>query len=122
MLVRYLLDENLRGILWGAILQHNRRGLDRIDCVRVGDPEDLPRGSTDPAILGWAARENRVIVSLDKRTMPPHAKAHMEAGGHLPGVLLVRPHSSAKAVVRYLSIVAHATELEEWVGRIEFIP
>jgi len=83
MLVRYLLDENLRGILWGAILLHNRPGLDRIDCVRVGDPEDLPRGSKDPAILVWAERENRLIVSLDKKTMPAHAKAHLEAGGRL---------------------------------------
>ncbi len=122
MLVRYLLDENLRGILWGAILVHNRRGLDRIDCVRVGEVEDLPRGSKDPAILRWAERENRVIVSLDKKTMPAHAKAHLERGRHLPGILLVRPHSSAKAVVHYLSIVVHATELEEWNGRIEFIP
>ena len=122
MPVRYLLDENLRGILWGAIRLHNRRGLDRIDCIRVGDPEGLPRGSKDPAILRWAERERRLIVSLDKKTMPLHAKAHLQEGGHFPGIFLVRMHSSSKAVVEYLATVAHATESEEWKDRIEYIP
>jgi hypothetical protein len=122
MLVRYLLDENLRGILWGAISLHNQGHRAFIDCVRVGDPEDLPRGSGDGEILQWAEREKRVIISMDKRTMPLEARTILERGGHFSGVLLVRAGFSARAIVDYLELLAHATELDEWRDRIEFIP
>ncbi len=52
MPLRFLLDENLRGrALWQAIQQHNARGANTLDIVRVGDPPDLPLQSQDSAIL-----------------------------------------------------------------------
>ena len=51
---RFLLDEHLRGFLWKAIRHHNLIGGDFIDAIRVGDPADLPLGSSDPDILIWA--------------------------------------------------------------------
>ena len=51
MALAFLLDENLRGLLWKHIRRHNVRGVHPIDAVRVGDVADLPLGSTDPAIL-----------------------------------------------------------------------
>jgi len=49
MPLRYLLDENQRGVLWHVIQRHNARGIDPIDTVRVGDTPDLPLGTDDPA-------------------------------------------------------------------------
>jgi hypothetical protein len=40
----YLLDEDLRGLLWRYIVKYNARGVDLIDIVRVGDFDDLPLG------------------------------------------------------------------------------
>lgn len=72
MPLRYLLDENLRGLLWKAILRHNAVGIDVIDAVRVGDHPDLPLGSADPEILLWAEAADRVLVTRDKRTIATH--------------------------------------------------
>jgi len=66
MPLRYLLDENQRGVLWHVIQRHNARGIDPIDAQRVGDPADLPLGSEDPAILLWAEREQRILVTFGR--------------------------------------------------------
>ena len=89
MALTFLLDEQLRGTLFRAIRHHNARGGWPIDAVQVGDPPDLPRRSTDPNILLWAERENRILISRDFRTMPGHFRDHLLAGRHSPGLLLL---------------------------------
>ncbi len=64
MPLRYLLDENQRGVLWHVIQRHNARGIDPIDTVRVGDLPELPLGTEDPVILRWAQREQRILVTF----------------------------------------------------------
>lgn len=54
MPLRFLLDENLRGPLWNAILRHNVRGIDVLDIVCVGDVSAPPLHALDPDILVWA--------------------------------------------------------------------
>src|SRR3954454_17155962 len=91
MPLRYVLDEQLRGGgLWQAIQRHNGHGFGVLEAVRVGDPPDLPLRSLDPAILLWAEREGRILVSKDKNTMPGHLADHLKAGHHSPGVFLIR--------------------------------
>lgn len=70
MAIRFVLDEHLRGPLWRAVQRHNARAEDPIDVVRVGDPPDLPLGSDDAAVLAWAERERRILVTCDKNTIP----------------------------------------------------
>ena len=88
-MLRFLLDEHLRGPLWLAILRHNARGGLPIDVVRVGDAPDLPLGSTDLDILLWAERESRILLSEDLHTMPGHLAQHLHAGHRSPGVFMV---------------------------------
>jgi hypothetical protein len=54
MILGYLLDENLRGILWRAVQRHNALGIFPLDVKRVGDSPDLPLGSLDAELLRWA--------------------------------------------------------------------
>jgi hypothetical protein len=72
MPLRFLFDENLRGALWTATLQHNAVGVNPLEAVCVGDSLDLPLGASDPDVLLWSERETRVLVTLDKTTMPGH--------------------------------------------------
>src|SRR5262245_43139488 len=74
MALRFLLDENQRGVLWNVIQRHNVRGIDPLDAVRVGDPSDLPLGAEDPAVLRWAEREQRILITSDKSSMSGHSK------------------------------------------------
>jgi len=102
MLLRYLLDENQRGVLWHVIQRHNARGIDPIDAVRVGDVPDLPLGSDDPAILRWAEREERILVTLDRSSMSQHLGEHLAAGNHCPGIFLILSDSKPVQVVAFL--------------------
>jgi len=68
MALRYLLDENARGVLWHAIVRHNAASSEPLDVVCVGDLDDLPLATPDPDILRWAAREGRVLVTFFART------------------------------------------------------
>src|SRR5229473_2577031 len=81
-MLRFLLDEHLRGPLWLAIVRHNAQGGLPIDAVRVGDPPDLPLGSADPAILLWAEREGCILITEDVHTMPGYLSNHLELVAH----------------------------------------
>jgi hypothetical protein len=122
MALRFVLDENQRGLLWRAIVRHNQLGVFPVDVVRVGDPSDLPLGASDPEILIWCEREGRILVSFDKATLAGHLATHRHAGQHSPGIFMLRRGSRLSHVVDHLALVAHASEAWEWSDRIEFIP
>jgi predicted nuclease of predicted toxin-antitoxin system len=122
MAIRFLVDENLHGRLWSAVVHHNARGVDPIDAVQVGDPPDLPRGSEDPDILIWAEREDRILVSRDLSTLPHFLSDHLQAGHHSPGVFLIRRGTTLHEVVDFLVLAAYASEPWEWTDRCQFIP
>jgi Domain of unknown function (DUF5615) len=122
MALRYVLDEHLRGPLWRAIRWHNRLGEYPLDVVRVGDAEDLPLGTQDPQLLQWAESAQRILVTWDCNTMATHLADHLNAGRHSPGIFMIRAVSTLPQVVIFLRDAAYASEPEEWVGRITFIP
>jgi hypothetical protein len=122
MPLRYVLDEHLRGPLWRAIQWHNNSGVYPLDAVRVGDPPDLPLGTGDPALLLWAEREQRILVTHDPDTMATHLADHLASGRHSPGVFMVRPLTTLPQTLSFLRDAAYASEPPEWQDRIQFIP
>jgi hypothetical protein len=121
MSLRYLLDENQRGVLWHLIQRHNARGIDPLDAVRVGDAPDLPLGTDDPAILRWAEREQRILVTFDKSTMGRHLSEHLAAGNHCPGIVMVPTESKPVQVLEFLILAAYASEPVEWQDWIKYL-
>jgi len=122
MLLRYVLDEHLRGELWQALQSHNARGVHPIDVTRVGDPPDLPLGTFDPEILQWAEWEGRLVVSRDEGTMKTHLADHLQAGRHSPGVFLIRKRSTLADVVFFLVAAVYARDPTEWQDQYRYIP
>jgi hypothetical protein len=122
MVLRYLLDENLRGPLWRAVQRHNHGGTDPIDAIRVGDAADLPLGIDDPAILLWAEAEGRILLSLDWDTMIGHLNDHLVAGHHSPGVFMIHPRSRIKDLLEFLVLAAYAGNEAQWCDQITYIP
>jgi hypothetical protein len=121
-MLRYLLDEHLRGPLWDAIVRHNALGGLTIDATRVGDAPDLPLGSDDPTILRWAERENRILLTEDVNTMPGHLARHLQSGGHSPGVFIISAGFSIKEIVNSLELVAHAGDARDYKDTIVYVP
>jgi hypothetical protein len=120
--LRFLLDEHLRGPLWTAILRHNAQGGLPIDAIRVGDPPDLPLGTDDGAILLWAEREGRILLTEDVHTMPGHLAAHVQAGHHSPGVFIISVGCSIGQLVSCLELVVHAGDPAEYADTITYVP
>jgi hypothetical protein len=122
MVLRYVLDEQLRGPLWTAIQGHNAAGMNPLNVVRVGDPADLPLGTVDPDILVWAEREGRVLVTRDWSTMPTYLADHLRAGHHSPGIFMIRPTTTLPQVVASLELYAYAADPARLLDQIEVIP
>lgn len=122
MVTRYLFDENLRGELWNAMLVQNVLSAHPIDVLRVGDMSDRPLMSPDPAILIWAEREARILITKDKKTIPRHLRNHLQAGRHCPGIFIVRQKCIVPAVIDFLAMADFASHPSEWVDLITFIP
>jgi Domain of unknown function (DUF5615) len=122
MPLKYLLDENVSPSLIKAIQQHNAIGMYPLDVMRVGDPPNLPKGSKDPDILLWAERDGRILVSLDRSTLPGHLANHLLAGHHSPGVLLIRKRVSIGQIIANLVGAAYRTNPARWRDTISYIP
>jgi hypothetical protein len=122
MALRFLLDENQRGVLWHVIQRHNARGLKPLDAVRVGDPPDLPLGIADPGLLRWTERQGRILVSFDKSTLPAHLAHHLALGCSCPGIILVSRAMPAPALLEYLVLAAYASDPSEWINVIRYLP
>jgi hypothetical protein len=78
-------------------------------------------GQQDPGVLATAAREGRVLLTHDVRTMPQHFASFI--GEHTSaGVLLVPQSLPRRQVVEDLLLVWTAMEAEEWTNRIMSFP
>ena len=82
-MLRLAADENLNGNIVRGLLRRNPQ----VDIVRVQDVG--LSGANDPAVLEWAATENRVVVTHDVSTLAGHAFARVTAGQPMPGVFAV---------------------------------
>jgi hypothetical protein len=120
--LRYVLDEQLRGVLWRTIAQHNRHSTYPLDTVRVGDSPAPALGTKDPDILLWAERADRLLISLDKQTLPRHFADHLNAGRHTPGILVIRSSTTVLETLEYLVLAAYAGTPSEYRDTLRFIP
>ena len=78
-------------------------------------------GLNDQEVLALAAREGRVLVSHDLRTMPAHFGRFVESN-RSSGVILMPQHLPIGLCAEQLVLVWSATEAEEWVNRICYLP
>jgi hypothetical protein len=79
------------------------------------------RGLPDPEVLRVAPDAGRLLVTPDKATMPAHF-ADFIAARESPGVLPVPRHLNVREVAENLLLVWAASEAEEWVNRISYLP
>jgi predicted nuclease of predicted toxin-antitoxin system len=115
MKMRFQADADLNQII---VLATTRRepGIDFLTAAVT----DLA-GRKDPEVLAIAAREGRVLVSHDQKTMPRHF-AEFIVHTSCPGVLIVPQHLPIAVVVEDLLLIWFLTEAEEWVNRIRYLP
>lgn len=118
MKVRFLLDENLSPRLKIALLRLNPT----IDVLRVGDPDTPLLGTLDPDVLRYLELSQRLLVTDNRTSMPEHLEAHWALGGNIWGLLWVRPRTPIGQLAQELLLVWEATEAEEWIDKLDWIP
>ncbi len=121
MPLRYLFDEHLRGSPAKALQLYSRKCGLPVDVIAVGDVGGPASGTDDPALLLWAERYGRIIVSRDKNTLRTHFASHLSQGNESPGVFLAQEVSLFE-ILEFLTIAAYASDPREWHNRVLFVP
>jgi predicted nuclease of predicted toxin-antitoxin system len=79
------------------------------------------RGLSDQDVLTFAARENRILVTHDRRTMPAHF-ANLILSNNSPGVFIVGQNLSVRIAIEELVLIWTASDSEEWTNLIVELP
>lgn len=109
-------DENFNG----KIIRGVRRRVTDLDLVRVQDTG--LSGAEDPDVFAWAAREGRVILTHDVSTMTAFARARVERGEAMAGVVEIPLAAPIGRVIGDLWILIVAGRAEDTEGQIVHLP
>ena len=115
MKVRFQADADLNIVILLATLRHEPT-IDFQTALDAGLP-----GRPDPEVLAISAAEGRILVTHDHKTMPRHF-ADFIARQSSPGVLVIPQHIPPNRAVDDLLLIWEATEAEEWIDRIRYLP
>ena len=78
-------------------------------------------GLRDSDVLALSARQQRILVTHDRRTMPTEF-AEFIVGNQSSGVLIVSRKTALETVIEELILIWLASTAEEWINRIAKIP
>lgn len=114
MKVRFQADADLNHIIVLAVLRREPVDFRTAVAATLDSLDDL-------SVLSLAAREGRVLVTHDHRTMPRHFAERIVVEPSA-GLIVVPQHLRPADVAEDLLLVWHATDAEEWVNRICYLP
>jgi hypothetical protein len=78
-------------------------------------------GVVDPEVLARAAKDGRILVTHDRKTMPRHfATFIMDETS--PGIIVIPQSLPVAAAAEDLILIWSTTEADEWINRIGFLP
>jgi len=115
MRVRFQADADLNQIILSATIRREPA----ID-FRTATAAEIA-GLADREVLREAAREGRLLVTHDQKTMPRHFASFIETEKS-PGVLIIPQHLSISMAVEDLVLIWACTDPDEWTNRIGFLP
>lgn len=105
------LDEDIvRGVL---------RRLPEIDFQTASEAN--LRGIPDENVLEIASRENRILVTHDRRTMPKHFAEFIQHQ-NCSGVLIVSRKLEISSIIEEIILIWMASDAEEYINSIRQIP
>jgi hypothetical protein len=113
---RFLADEDLRFEIVLAV----RRLEPAVEITTV--VEEGRSSSTDGEVLDFAKTQGRIVVSHDVNTLRAEADQRVGDGRGVAGVLLAPQRHATRPVAECLVLLWAASEAEEWIDRVVFIP
>jgi hypothetical protein len=115
-MIRLLSDENFNGdIVRGLLLRRPELNLVRTQDVGLGKADD-------PAVLAWAADNDRIILTHDRASMPDFAYARVTEELTMPGVFVLNDRMPVRQAIDELLLIDACSEQAEWSGRVVYLP
>src|SRR5438105_14604057 len=102
------------------ILRELLRQRPDLDLLRVQEVGLLH--ADDPVILQWAAQEDRILLTHDKKTMTKYAYDRLRADQPMPGVLVVNREAAIGKIVEDILTQLEASLAGEWEGQVKYVP
>lgn len=115
MKIRFIADADLNYLIVAA-LRRREPGVNFMTASAAS-----LEGLQDSEVLELAAREGRVLVTHDRRTMPHHFGEFIQSRTS-PGVFVISQHLSPAQAAEELLLIWSTTEAEEWENRICSLP
>jgi predicted nuclease of predicted toxin-antitoxin system len=115
MSIRFQADADLNQIIVTALV----RRVPQIDFRRATAASLA--GLKDADVLALAARDGRILVTHDQSTMPRHFGEFVRSA-QSPGLIIVPQTLAVPEAVDSLILVWGATQPEEWINRIIYLP
>lgn len=113
---RFLADHDLNEHIIDGV-QRREPALEFVRLREVGMSNRL-----DPDVLAYAADHGFVVVSHDVNTMIAVATARVDAGQLMHGLLMIQQSRPIGPVIESLLLIWSASEADEWLGQIRFLP
>ncbi len=115
-MLQLLSDENFNGdIVRGLFLRQPNLDLLRVQDVGLREVDD-------PAILDWAAINDRIVLTHDRATMPDFACKRLLRGEEMSGLFIVNDRMPIRQVIDELLILIDCSEQSEWRGIVLYLP
>lgn len=115
-MVRVAVDEDFNN----DILRALARRCPTLDFVRVQDCG--LSGCDDAALLEWAARERRVLLTHDVSTMTTHVYDRLRSGKELSGLWVAPQDAPVARLLDDLLLLVECSLEDEWKGLILYLP
>jgi len=115
MKVRFQADADLNEDIISGLVRREPT----IDFQSASEAE--MRGLLDPTVLARAAREGRILVTHDRRTMAHHF-ADLIIKQNSPGVLIIGQNLPIGIAIEELLLIWTASDASEWINLIVDLP
>jgi len=115
-MLRLLSDENFNGdIVRGLFLRQPNLDLLRVQDVGLREVDD-------PAILDWAASNERILLTHDRATMPDFAYQRLIRGEQMAGLFVVNDRMPIRQAIDELLVLIDYSEASRMEGAVLYLP
>lgn len=115
MIIKFQADADLNQNIVTGVLR--REPKINFQTALAADLEGIP----DEKVLKITAKEQRILVSHDRRTMPIHF-ANFLTENTSYGVLIIPQDVSMIEAIDNIILIWSASTMEEWINRIVYLP
>ncbi len=115
-MIEFLVDQNFNGDIVDGLTRRDAT----LEMTHVRDVGLA--AAPDAAILEWASTYGMVLLTHDRKTIPPFAYARVAAGLTMPGVFLVSNDMPIGQAIDELLIAVHCLFADECKNLVRYFP